>query len=150
MVSPNSASSLTLSRTFLDKFVRQDIDSKDGLIAGSLTEVITWDPVSGQILNTSFFRCNIFEGLEHTHHTMGHNVPKFAVYLMRSVSGFADRTAPMPNSKSSADVYSSCNCNGLLTTVLERSISKVERYLRWHLKIVRAEPTWTGTSSAGR
>jgi len=58
---------------------------------------------------------------------------------MKSIGDFADRMSPMPNSESSTNVCSGYNYNGLYFAILERLVSKVERYLRCHPKMLSAE-----------
>ena len=119
--------------------MRQDLQNGEGLDVGSISELINLGSGFGE--NPEHFISwlpSIARDFGfYPHH--GKSVSKSAVHLMKSISDFADRRCPVPNILISANVCSGCNCNGLHFAVLERSVSKVERYLKCHPKMVSAQ-----------
>ena len=130
---------LQIHRTVLDKIVRQDLENGIDLDVGSLSGLINLGVGFGA--NPEHFLHWLQGTLRFYGHdkTLRQNVVKFAIGLMSSISDFADRMPPLPHSKSSANVCSGCNCNGLHFAVLERSVSKVEQYLRCASKMLFAQ-----------
>lgn len=83
---------LQIRRTLLDMIVRQDLEGKDGLDVRSLSDLINLGVGFGAKPE------HLLQWLQHTvicskilhYNTLGQNVPKSAVHLMKSISDFAD------------------------------------------------------------
>lgn len=82
-----------------------------------------------------------FRFSEGSYRPQGQIVPKSTVKLMKSLSEFADRMSPCltPIKVFSTNVFLGCDCNGLQFAILERSPSKIERFLRCHPNMISAQ-----------